>query len=451
MFLGQNDMMAYLTMMAQRLVELHRVLKNTGSLYLHCDSTASHYLKLLLDAVFAPVNFRNEIIWKRTSSHNDAKSFGQVTDTILCYSKSSERIWNHIYIDHDESYKSNFYRFEDDHGSYRLHEIIRTASMGPRPNLVYEYKGYTPQWGWRMERPKLEALDAESSIIWSKTGRPYRKTYLTDGRAPTNLWSDIGNVSAQAKERLGYPTQKPETLLERIITASSNEGDLVLDPFCGCGTAIAVAERLHRRWIGIDITHLAITLMRHRLNNSFGKELSPYEIIGQPKDLESSRALALESENSGRYQFETWATGLVDAFPLHSNKKGSDKGIDGHINFFDDNSGKAKTIIVQVKSGHVNSSHIRDLKGVLDREKAQIGVYITLEEPTKPMIEEATTAGFYEPEHFPGTYYPRIQILTIQQLLDGKNVDYPRYAPVATFKRAPRAQKANDNEQNQLF
>jgi site-specific DNA-methyltransferase (adenine-specific) len=191
--------------------------------------------------------------------------------------------------------------------------------------------------------------------------------------------------------------------------------------------------------------------MRHRFNNAFGKELSPYEIIGQPKDLECAKALALESENSGRYQFETWATGLVDAFPLHSNKKGSDKGIDGHINFFDDNSGKAKTIIVQVKSGHVNSSHIRDLKGVLDREKAQIGVYITLEEPTKPMIEEATTAGFYEPEHFPGTYYPRIQILTIQQLLDGKQVQYPRHAPVATFKRAPRAQKANDNEQNQLF
>src|SRR4030066_1385726 len=188
-------------------------------------------------------------------------------------------------------------------------------------------------------------------------------------------------INPVAAERLGYPTQKPEALLERIINASSNEGDLVLDPFCGCGTSIAVAERLHRRWIGIDITRLAITLMRHRLNNAFGKELSPYEIIGQPKDLESARVLAQESEHSGRYQFEWWALGLVDARPAQDKKKGSDKGIDGYINFFDDNSGKAKAIIVQVKSGHVNASHIRDLKGVLEREKAQIGVYITLGDP----------------------------------------------------------------------
>ena len=220
----------------------------------------------------------------------------------------------------------------------------------------------------------------------------------------------------------------------------------MLDPFCGCGTAINVAEGLHRRWIGIDITHLAITLMRHRLTSAFKKELSPYEIIGQPKDLESARALAKESEHSGRHQFEIWATGLVDAFPLHDKKRGADKGIDGYINFFDDNSGKAKTIIVQVKSGHVNASHIRDLKGVLEREKAPIGIYITLEEPTKPMREEAVSAGFYEPEHWKEHLFPRIQILTIKELLEGKQAEYPRYAPEATFKKARRVSKKHGEQ-----
>jgi site-specific DNA-methyltransferase (adenine-specific) len=446
-FLGQNDMMAYLVMMAQRMVELHRVLKPTGSTYLHCDSTASHYLKLLMDAVFGPTNFRNEIIWKRTSAHSDAKRFGQVTDTILCYSKTSERIWNPVQIQQDEAYESSFYRFEDERGRYRLHEIIRTASMGPRPNLVYEYKGHTPPWGWRMERPKLEALDAEGRLVWSKTGRPYRKTYLLAGRSPTNLWTDIGNVAAQAKERLGYPTQKPASLLERILQSSSNEGDLVLDPFCGCGTTIAVAERLKRRWIGIDITHLAISLMRHRLHDTFGPDLSPYEVIGDPKDLESARALAEQN----RYQFEWWALGLVDARPAQDKRKGADRGVDGYINFFDDNSGKAKTVVVQVKSGHVTVSHVRDLKGVLEREKASIGVLITLEEPTRPMRGEATAAGLYAPEHFPGLQFPRLQILTIRELLDGREAQYPRLAPTATFKKAERRRKATQQDQKRLL
>ena len=274
-FLGQNDMMAYLTMMAQRMVELHRVLKPTGSIYLHCDPTASHYLKLLMDAVFGPENFQSEITWQRTSSHNDSKRFGQVKDALLFYSKSSSRKWNPVFVPHDEKYVSNFYRYEDDKGKYRLQEIIRTASMGPRPNLAYEYKGYTPEWGWRMERDKLESLDNDGRLVWSSTGRPYRKTYLSQGRAPTNLWTDIKNLSAQARERLGYPTQKPEALLERIISASSNEGDVVLDPFCGCGTAVAAAERLNRRWVGIDITHLAITLIRHSCTIHSAKTCAP--------------------------------------------------------------------------------------------------------------------------------------------------------------------------------
>lgn len=403
-FLGTNDMMSYLTMMAQRMTELHRVLKSTGSIYLHCDPTASHHLKLLMDAVFGSHNFRNEVIWHYQRWPAKQKNFQRMHDILLFYSKQ---------------YHANMFN-----------TLMEPLSQGTMKR-------------WKGKKSKVE-FEGEVRLVTKMTEDD------SPGRPADDVW-DIPVVNSQAKERLGYPTQKPEALLERIIKSSSNEGDLVLDPFCGCGTSIAVAERLHRRWIGIDITHLAITLMRHRLNNAFGKDLSPYEIIGQPRDLESARVLAQQSEHSGRYQFEWWALGLVDARPAQDKKKGSDKGIDGYINFFDDNSGKAKTIVVQVKSGHVNASHIRDLKGVLEREKAQMGVYITLEEPTKPMKEEATTAGFYEAEHFPGTYYPKIQILTIQELLDGKKVDYPRHAPVATFKRAQRVQKSVRENQNQLI
>ena len=218
--------------MGVRLLEMHRVLRDDGSIYLHCDTTACHYLKTLMDAIFGARYFQSDITWKRTSSHNDSKRWGQVKDTILYYTKSNVKTWNPIQVAHDESYIGNFYRHSDERGKYRLHEIIRTASMGPRPNLAYEYKGFIPEWGWRMERSKLEALDDEGRLVWSNTGRPYRKTYLSKGQSPTNLWTDIQNVSAQSKERTGYPTQKPLTLYERLILSSSNPGDIVLDPFC---------------------------------------------------------------------------------------------------------------------------------------------------------------------------------------------------------------------------
>jgi len=239
--------------------------------------------------------------------------------------------------------------------------------------------------------------------------------------------------------------------LRRIIEASSDKDDIVLDPFCGCGTSIAVAERLNRRWIGIDITHLAIALMRHRLEDAFGEHLAPYEVIGDPKDLESARALAQESQHEGRYQFEWWALGKVAARPAHDKKKGADTGIDGIINFFDDNSGKAKKIVIQVKSGGVKRGDIATLKGDMEREKSPIGVLITLEEPTRPMLQEAAAGGFYEPEHFPGLRYPRLQILTIEDLLNGKRIEYPRLAPEGTFKRAERKRKTDGSEQTQLL
>ena len=258
-----EGMAAYLTFMAIRIIEMHRVLKPTGSMYLHCDETAVHYLKAVLDAVFGIEHFQTEITWQRTSSHNDSKRFGQVKDVILFYSKTNKRTWNPVYVPHDEKYVSSFYRYEDERGKYRHHEVILTAAMA-RPNLVYEYNGYTPEYGWRMERKKLEALDKEGRLVWSSTGRPYRKTYLSKGRSSTNLWADIKNLSGQAKERTGYPTQKPVALAERIIRASSNPGDVVLDCFAGCAYVPVAAERNGRQWIACDISPRALTVLRRQ-------------------------------------------------------------------------------------------------------------------------------------------------------------------------------------------
>jgi DNA modification methylase len=448
-FLGQNDMMAYLTMMAQRMVELHRVLKPTGSIYLHCDPTASHYLKLLIDAVFGYKNFRNEIIWKRTTSHGDSKQgaqhYGRVHDTLLFYSKTDDYVWNTNFMPFsDEQIDQQYYKVDSNGRRYRL---VTPTAKKPGGDTSYEWKGVRPPEGryWAYSRDKMKEMDDKGLLYYSSTGQPYIRYFLDErpGVAPQSIWTDISPMSPTSKERLGYPTQKPEALLERIIKTSSNEGDLVLDPFCGCGTAIAAAERLKRCWIGIDITHLAISLMRHRLHDTFGTELTPYEVIGDPKDLSSARALAEEN----RFQFEWWSLGLVDARPAQDKRKGADRGVDGYINFFDDNSGKAKTMVVQVKSGHVNAAYVRDLKGVLEREKSPIGILITLEEPTRPMLQEAAAGGFYEPEHFPGQQYPKLQILTIRELVEGKEAQYPRMALPATFKRAQRHQRGLQEQQ----
>ena len=462
-FLGDNDMMAYLTMMAQRMVELHRVLKDTGSIYLHCDPTASHYLKLLMDSVFGAENFRNEIIWKRTSAHNSATRYGPIHDVILFYSKSQTYTWNQVFQKYDESYINRFYRHVDEKGRYRLSDLtgagVRYGDSGepwrgvnptdagrhwavPRAALV---ESSSEDIDSLTSQQKLDLLDSVGLVYWPPNGRvPQRKRYIDESNPEMpvqSTWTDIPPIGAQARERLGYPTQKPEALLERIVSASSNQGDVVLDPFCGCGTAIAAAERLNRRWIGIDITHIAITLIRHRLHDTFKGELKPYEVLGQPQDVASARALATDSKNSGRYQFEWWALGLVDARPAQDRKKGADSGIDGYINFFDDNSGKAKRIVAQVKSGHVTRNQVATLKGDMEREKAEIGLFITLQPPTGPMKAEATSAGFYTPEHYPDTHYPRIQILTIEELLNGIRAEYPRLAPEATFRRAQRRRR----------
>ena len=446
-FLGQSDMMAYLSMMAPRIAELHRVLKPTGSIYLHCDPTASHYLKLLMDAVFGPRNFRNEITWQRTESHNTAGKYGNVADILLYYAKSDNPTWNrgfHKYGEnkYSEQQLKRFRHVDEEGRSYRLDDLT-----APRPNSnsgKFEWRGTMPGptrgWGYRLEQ--LEQWWSEGRIHTKRDGTPRMdglKVYLDDaeGKPLQNIWTDISRIPNTSAERLSFPTQKPEALLERIINASSSEGDVVLDPFCGCGTATVAAERLNRRWIGIDVTHLAMSLMRHRLHDTFGDDLRPYEVIGVPQDPASAAALAQRD----RYQFEWWGVSLVDARPAKDRKKGADAGIDGVINFFDDNSGRPKRIVVQVKSGNVNPGMIATLKGDMTREKAEIGLFVTLNEPTRPMLQEALSAGFYTPEHYPDHRYPRLQILTVADLLNGAEAQYPRVAPPATFRRAPRRRR----------
>jgi len=452
-FVGANQMMAYLVMMAARLVELHRVLKPSGSLYLHCDPTASHYLKILLDMIFGVENFTNEITWKRQSAHSDAKhKFPDITDTILFYTKNKEAIFHPQYREHDLDYIEKFYRFDDKDGRglYRLGDM---ASPNPRPNLMYEWLGFAyPPKGWRYQRETMQKLHEEGRIYYPRlkngefdtTKRPSLKRYLNDqqGSIVTNIWSDINLLHSSDAERLGYPTQKPLALLERIISASSNPGDVVLDPFSGCGTCIDAAQSLGRQWIGIDITHLAIAMHKARLKDRFGFEPGrDYEVVGEPQDLSGAQQLARED----RYQFQWWALSLIEARPLggdggKTGKKGSDHGIDGAINFIEER-GVVKRALVQVKSGHVKAGDIRDLVGTLDREGAQIGVFLTLEAPSRDMVSEAASAGFYHSDLWQKDY-PRVQILTVEDLLNGAEVKIPPTpAGYGAFKKAGRAEK----------
>ncbi len=433
--------MAYLAMMATRLVELHRVLKPSGSLYLHSDPTASHYLKMVMDAIFGPTNFRNEIIWRRSQPKGHASvRFPRTHDVILFYARSEESKFYPQFTEHDPSYVEKFYRFvEPETGRrYRLGDL--TNPNKDRPNLTYEFppgSGTVRVWRWTKDR-MMKAWEEGRVVVPKKGGIAQGKRYLDEmsGTTVTDVWNDIEHLHGVQQEALGYPTQKPLPLLERVIEASSDRGDVVLDPFCGCGTAIAAAQKLGRRWIGIDITHLAITLQKNRLRAMFSDV--EYEMLGEPKDVAGARQLASE----GRYQFQWWALSLIHAKPLgakgggKAGKKGADQGIDGIINFFDGGS-TPKRVLVQVKSGKVSSRDIRDLVGTIDRQKAAIGVFLTLEEPSKPMEKEALSAGRY---HSPGwgRDYPRMQILTVEQLLHDAEVQMPPQH--GTFREASRVE-----------
>ena len=468
-FLGQSDMMAYLSMMAPRILEMKRTMKDSASIYLHCDPTASHYLKMLMDAVFGPENFQNEVIWKRTHSHGGARRYGPVHDTILFYSKSSSFKWNEQKTPYSDDYIEKFFRFEDSDGR-RYRSTILTGPGVRHGSSGKPWRGIDPTTSgrhWAVPgyvrhllseadssdvQAALDELDSMGRILWPKKkgGTPSFKQYVDDmgGVDLQDVWTDLPPISAQAKERLGYPTQKPEALLERIIRASSDEGDTVLDPFCGCGTTISVAQRLNRRWIGIDITHLAIALMKRRLRDAFDEDVT-YRVVGEPTDL--AGAINLAKKDRDMYQFQWWALELVEARPVEQ-KKGADKGIDGRLYFFVEK-GKAEQIIFSVKGGSVTLAHVRELIQVVDKQKAAIGVLISLEEPTGPMRAEAADAGLYTSAELGNPKYQRIQLLTIEQLLSGKTVDCPRSVRYTganpTFKKAPRAKREKKQKETQ--
>lgn len=449
-FLGDSNMLAYLAMMAPRLMELRRVLKKTGSLYLHCDSTASHYLKMLLDGIFGPDHFKNDIIWKRTVPKSDfrqgATNFPRVHDSLLYYAASHEGTTFHQPLAPlSEAYIESHYSLRDPDGRRYQLTSLNAPGAGMRGHPKYELMGVTRHWRYNAE--KMQALVAAGRVIQPSPGAvPRYKRYLDEmsGVPIGDTWEDVTPINSQAQERLGYPTQKPEALLERVIAASSNEGDLVLDPFCGCGTTVAAAQKMNRRWIGIDITHLAIGLIKTRLKDSHGESIAAtYEVIGEPVSVEDARALSEQD----KYQFQWWALGLVGARPAEG-KKGADHGIDGRIYFHDDESGHSKQIILSVKGGHTDVKDVRDLGHVVSREKAAIGVLITLEEPTKPMRKEVANGEFYVS---PWGAHPVLQILTIKDLIDGKTINRPPTKLAdATFKRAPKA-KMNTGKQASMF
>lgn len=434
-FLKASPMMAYLVQMAIRLVHMHRVLKPTGSLYLHCDPTASHYLKMVLDAIFGPKQFKNEIVWQRTNAHNDAGQYGRIHDILLFYTKSNEYIWNILLVPYSDAQIERYRR--DESGRLYTGQDL-TASRPDSNSGKFEWRGTKPPpsrgWGYTVEQ--LEKWWGEGRILTKKDGTPRMdglRVYLDEmpGKPLQSVWTDVPRIPNTARERLGYPTQKPLELLKRIVSASSNPGDMILDPFCGCGTTIDAAETLNRehpndpprRWIGIDITHLSINLIKHRLTRFV---LPPeYEVVGEPAAVGGAAALAQQDP----FQFQFWALGLIGARPVGGKKqKGADLGIDGVRYFVDEmrkNQPVMKKMLVQVKGGHVKSGDIRDFVGTLTREKSEMGVFVTLKNPTGPMKTEAASAGTYT-SPWDDQAYPKVQILTIEELLKDPHRPNPR-------------------------
>ncbi len=425
--LGDSEMMAYVVMMAPRLLELHQKLKPTGSLHLHCDPAASHYLKIMLDVIFGPTHFRNEVTWKRQSAHSDAKhKYADVSDTILFYTKGVNRTFNPQFVGHDPEYVAGFYKHDDNDGKgpYQLGDL---QSPNPRPNMMYEWKGFQhPPKGWRFEKGTMGRMYAEGRIWYPKrrdgsfdvSKRPRVKRYLQEmkGSIITNVWTDIPPVQGASRQKRGYPTQKPLALLERIIAASSIEGDVLLDPFCGCGTAVVAAERMGRSWIGIDVTYLAISEIVYRLSTKTdAKRDSDYKLVGTPKDEMSARKLFEETKPQNHKPFEMWGVHLVEGEP--QEKKGGDKGIDGRIPFRELDK-QLRWGLVQVKGGSTGPSHVRDFAHVLDRERALLGLFICFKS-TREMREEAEKIGYAET--IGGRRkVERLQILTIKELLEEK-------------------------------
>lgn len=438
--LGKNDLTAYLFMMTTRLLELHRILKPTGTLFLHCDPTASHYLKMVLDAIFGKENFRNEIVWKRFNFHADAIRFGRVSDRILFYSKTDNYKFRkeNARAPYKKEYIESKFTHKDDNGRrFRLDNLNPPGNRGP----FYEFHGVKKHWRYTEEKMRL--LEKEGKI-YTKSKIPQLKRYLDvlearGGAAIHEIWDDVPPVNSQAAERLGYPTQKPVALLERIINITTDEGDWILDPFCGCGTAISAAEKLGRHWIGIDITWLAINLVKNRLKKEFPD--AKFELEGEPRDMGAAVELS-----KNRYQFQWWALSLISARPVgaqsdnpREGKKGADQGIDGWLRFTDGD--KPENIVVQVKSGHVGVKDIRELRDVVARQNAVMGIFITLSEPTSEMVKEVKATDPYVTKKL-HLKFPKIQIVTIEQLLRGIKPELPETA--SAFEQAPLAKRVTN-------
>lgn len=326
-----GDAKAYIDYMRPRVNEIYRVLKKTGSFYYHCDWHASHYVKVMLDEIFSFNNFQNEIVWQRTSTHSDArKKIPIISDSIFYYTKSDKYIFNPVYGNYDEDYIKKFYKHSDEKGIYRLDNLAKPDNKGYR----YDYKGYKPPAnGWRCPYETMGKWDKEGLIHFpkNKDGRLAFKRYLdrSKGVVIGNIWTDIQNVQGSAKERLGYPTQKPIALMERIINASSNKSDVVLDAFCGCGTTLVAAEKLNRKWLGIDISPTACRVMSQRLYDIFKlREGKDFCVEDLPKSEEELRILP-------HFEFQNWAVialgQLTNTTGIPNKIKSGDFGIDGRL------------------------------------------------------------------------------------------------------------------------
>jgi DNA modification methylase len=423
--LGRGSLFAYIVHMTQRIVEIHRVLKPTGSFYLHCDPTASHYLKLVCDAVFCGQGglYRNEIVWKRTTAHNDAAQMGNVHDTLLFYSKGLAATWNKIYQPYDQSYIESHYRRKDEKGRpFRLSDTTAYGLSGG--GYTYEWRGVTKLWRYPLE--KMQVHHDNGRLRYTKNGTPEYIRYLDEmpGMPLQDVWNDIPPINPQAAERLGYPTQKPEALLERIIRASSNEGDTVLDAYCGCGTTVAVAQRLGRQWIGIDVTYQSIAVILDRFATTYKDGWPAIEanivLDGVPKDLESAQALANKKDDRTRKEFEKWAILTFSRNKARINeKKGADGGIDGIAYFATDGQTNGKAIF-QVKSGKTGRGDMATLNSDRLREKVEFGFLLCFDLPTKAMRDEIAAAGRYKHPYYDRDD-DRLQVITIAELFAPHN------------------------------
>ena len=453
--LGRGALLSYLTHISLRVAEIYRVLKSTGSFYLHCDPTASHYLKLVLDSIFCAGRkgeYQNEIIWERTNAHNmRTKGYVRSNDTIFFYTKTNNFTFNEQYKDYGPEQMKRFKK--DERG--KLYKAENLTFSNPNPNRQFEWRGSKPpsnrSWGASLEQ--LEQWYKEGKILLKKDGSPRLdglKIYLdeTRGKPIGTNWTDIARIGNTSSERLGYPTQKPEALLDRIIKTSSSEGDLILDAYCGCGTTIAVSEKLKRRWIGIDITYQSISLMLKRLEESFSEDiLKNIQLNGVPEDFESAEALANKEDDRTRKEFEKWAVlKFSNNRAMINEKKGGDGGIDGiafMVDLNEKHTQEFKQILFSVKSNKIlHPSVIRDLNGTIEREKAAIGVLITLY-PMDNLVKESKKYGVYENKLL-GHTYPKIEVVCISEILEGRTMNLPTSLEV--LKKAEQKIKSKQKE-----